>query len=155
MNNATAKRATPATLIVNPVRRQPSSTNITHSDGCMLTGTLNSVKQIISVIHFMLSQARRQAIRTPYSVSCQKKWLFLPLSAIISHHFRKHADFFPAFAKSIRSQFYAHVSQRLWKNSPKQHKGIVFCVKIRSGVSDASPSAVSFHLCLYRRPVSA
>ena len=45
----------------------------------------------------------------------------------------------------------SYVSQRLWKNSPKQHKGIVFCVKIRSGVSDASPSAVSFHLCLYRR----
>jgi len=45
----------------------------------------------------------------------------------------------------------SYVSQRLWKNSPKQHKGIVFCVKIRSGVSDASPSAVSFHLFLYRR----
>ena len=45
----------------------------------------------------------------------------------------------------------AYVSQRLWKNSPEQHKGIVFCVKIRSGVSAASPSAVSFHVCLYRR----
>ena len=39
--------------------------------------------------------------------------------------------------------------------SPKQHKGIVFCVKIRSGVSPASPSAVSVPSRLHRRPVSA
>ena len=29
----------------------------------------------------------------------------------------------------------AHVSQRLWENSPKRYKGIVFCEKIRSRVS--------------------
>ena len=44
-----------------------------------------------------------------------------------------------------------HVSQRLWKNSPERYKGIVFCEKIRSRVSPASPSAVSMHLWLYRR----
>ena len=45
----------------------------------------------------------------------------------------------------------AHVSQRLWENSPKRYKSIVFCEKIRSRVFPASSSAVSMHLWLYRR----
>ncbi len=52
-------------------------------------------------------------------------------------------------------RFCSLAPQRLWGNNTKRHKGIEFCVKIRSGVSAASPSVVSIHSWLYRRPVSA
>ena len=72
-----------------------------------------------------------------------------------SFHRRKPLNFKLSIQASqifgTRVAFPTHVSQRLWKNSPERYKGIVFCEKIRSRVSPASPSAVSMHLWLYRR----
>ncbi len=39
----------------------------------MVTCTLNKVKLIMCAAYFMLRQVSKQATRTPYSPSCQKK----------------------------------------------------------------------------------